>query len=61
MIEIKILKKIMEERGFSQEKVAGKIGVSSATIFRWLHGKHKPHELGLSQIRRFNKKYTCTL
>ena len=57
MIEIKILKKIMEEMKISQEKVAREIGVSSRTIFRWLHHRHEPSDLGLSQLRRFIKKY----
>lgn len=54
---IKKIKKIMEEQGMSQEKAAREIGVSSNTVFRWIHGKNNPSDLGLLQIYKFIKKY----
>jgi len=57
MEEIKVLKIIMKRHGLSQEKVARELGISSRTVFRWLHKKNEPSELALIQIERLIEKY----
>ena len=55
---LKKLKKVMELRGLSQEKVARELKVSAKTVSRWLRDKHRPHEVHVERIKRFTKKYT---
>ena len=58
MKEIENLKKIMKNLGFSQEKVARELGVSSKTVSRWLKGESEPSELAKYQIKKFIKKHS---
>jgi len=57
MKEIEKLKKILKKENISIEKAAHQMGVSFATVWAWLSGKHKPSELALIQLRKFIKKY----
>ncbi len=41
--------------GFSQEKLAGELGVSFPTVYRWEKGKSQPDTLALKSIERFLK------
>ena len=51
--EVTELKRIMKERGLSMEHVARELGISSRTVFRWLHGQNEPSGLALIQLREF--------
>ena len=44
MDHVKMLKEIMKSSGWTQEQLAGKLGVSFATINSWLNGRTKPRE-----------------
>ena len=39
---IEIIKSIMYERGFSQQKLADILGVNQTTVSQWLLGRKKP-------------------
>ncbi|MBQ3493357.1 MAG: helix-turn-helix transcriptional regulator [Clostridia bacterium] len=39
---IEIIKSIMNERGFSQQKLADILGVNQTTVSQWLLGRKKP-------------------
>lgn len=39
---IEIIKQILEDNNFSQEKMANILGVNQTTISQWLLGKKKP-------------------
>jgi transcriptional regulator with XRE-family HTH domain len=56
MKEVAELKKIMKKHGLSLEKVARELGISSRTVFRWIHGENKPSDLALKQLREFLEK-----
>ena len=57
MKEIEKLKKILKKENISIEKAAHQMGVSFATVWAWLSGKHSPSDLALIQLRKFIKKY----
>ena len=46
------LKKIRQQKGWSQEDLAREIGVSFATVNRWENGKTKPSRLAQEKIKQ---------
>ena len=46
------LKKLRQTRGWSQEDLARKIGVSFATVNRWENGKTKPSRLAQEKVKQ---------
>ena len=50
------LKAIRKEKGWSQERLARKIGVSFQTIHRWETGKFQPSQLAQEKIDRLLEK-----
>jgi len=46
------LKKLRESRGFTQEELAKKVGISRAYLARLEMGRHDPH---LSRLRKLAK------
>ena len=53
MKEVAELKKIMKEHGLSLEKVARELGISSRTVFRWIHSENKPTGVYLIMLEKF--------
>ena len=49
--EIRMLKTILKSSGWSQERLAGELGVSFATVNSWLNGKTKPRDSVTGRIR----------
>ena len=49
---IAALKKLREEKGWSQEDLAHELGVSFSTINRWENGKTKPSKMAQAHINR---------
>lgn len=49
--EIIMLREILKQSGWSQEQLAGKLGVSFATVNSWLNGKSKPREIVKKRIK----------
>ena len=49
--EISMLREILEQSGWSQEQLAGKLGVSFPTVNSWLNDKSKPREGVKKRIR----------
>lgn len=41
-IQQKKIKKILKDRKWTQSQLANELGVSEATINRWINGHHKP-------------------
>ncbi|HBN12970.1 MAG TPA: XRE family transcriptional regulator, partial [Clostridiales bacterium] len=39
MVYMDIIKQLMEEKGYSQQKVADILGVNQTTVSQWLMGK----------------------
>jgi len=56
MNETEKLKRVLKEKGISQERAARDIGVSIRTLFRWIHGQHQPNELGKKAILNYLRK-----
>ena len=46
------LKKLRQQKGWSQEDLARELGVSFATVNRWENGKTKPSRLAQEKIRQ---------
>ena len=46
------LKKLRQQRGWSQEDLARTLGVSFATVNRWENGKTKPSRLAQEKIKQ---------
>ena len=46
------LKKLCQQKGWSQEDLARELGVSFATVNRWENGKTKPSHLAQEKIRQ---------
>lgn len=53
---IEQIRQVLEVKGFSQEKLAGELGVTFAALNRWLHGHSKPHPARIARIRRLYKE-----
>ena len=49
---IKNIKKILDKTGWSQSQLAQKLGVTFATVNRWLNHRTRPHPGQLRQIER---------
>ena len=45
------LKKLCQQKGWSQEGLARELGVSFATVNRWENGKTKPFRLAQEKIK----------
>ena len=43
----KIIRNILEERGISQKQLANTVGVTPATLSRWITGETEPPALGI--------------
>lgn len=54
---IEIIKQILEDNDFSQEKMANILGVNQTTISQWLLGKKKPR---YDNIRDIYLKFNIT-
>ena len=50
------LKKLRQQRGWSQEDLARALGVSFATVNRWENGKTKPSRLAVEKITAVAKR-----
>lgn len=48
----KMLKEVMKASGWTQERLAAKLGVSFATVNSWLNGRTKPQKCLTEDIRR---------
>ena len=46
------LKKLRQQKGWSQEDLARELGVSFATVNRWENGKTKPSRLAQEKIKQ---------
>lgn len=53
---ISLLKSILDKGGFSQEKLAAKLGVTFAALNRWLNGRAVPRTGKLEAIRKLHKE-----
>ena len=51
--EVTLLKEFMKEHEVGMEYVAREMGISSRTVFRWLHGQSEPGELALRRLRNY--------
>ena len=51
--EIKRLRLFIKERGWSYERMARNMDISSRTIYLWLNNKTEPSSLGKRAIRHF--------
>ena len=49
---IAALKKLREEKGWSQEDLAHELGVCFSTINRWENGKTKPSRMAQANINK---------
>lgn len=54
---IAILKKLREEKGWSQEDLARELGVSFSTINRWENDKTKPSKMAQTHINRLLSQF----
>ena len=45
--EVKRIRNILEERGISQKQLANTVGVTPATLSRWITGETEPPALGI--------------
>ena len=45
-----LIRELRNRLGLTQEKMAGRLGVTFPTINRWENGRTKPSPLGLKQI-----------
>lgn len=57
MVYMDIIKQLMEEKGYSQQKVADILGVNQTTVSQWLMGKKKP---GYDSILEIYEKFGIT-
>lgn len=46
----KLVRKLRERMGLTQEKFAAKLGVTCPTINRWENGRSKPSPLAMKQL-----------
>lgn len=49
----RLIRKLRQRTGLTQEKFAAKLGVTFPTINRWENGRAKPSPLALKQIEDF--------
>jgi transcriptional regulator with XRE-family HTH domain len=47
-----LLRRIRELRGWTQTKLAAKLGVTANTVARWERGEVQPHPLRVPQLER---------
>ncbi|MEH2067184.1 MAG: helix-turn-helix transcriptional regulator [Nostoc sp.] len=45
-----LIREVRQQLGFSQEKLAAKLGVSFRTVNRWENGRAVPSSLALKQV-----------
>lgn len=57
MAYIEIIKQILEENDFSQQKFADTLGVNQTTVSQWLLGRKKP---GYDSIMLIHEKFGVT-
>ncbi len=50
------VKTIRKQLGWTRQKFAREVGISSATVNRWEHGKTQPSNLGLIRLARLLKR-----
>ncbi len=53
---IKQLKQILSEKSFTQQELAKRLGVSFASLNRWLNGHAYPHKKRVDQISRLHRE-----
>jgi transcriptional regulator with XRE-family HTH domain len=53
-VEIKTIRQLREERGWSQFELAGRIGVTPSAIYNWERGRNEPR---LSQLRALAREF----
>ena len=49
------IRELLEKTGWAQAQFAQELGVTFATVNRWLNGHHKPHLSQIRQIERLHK------
>lgn len=54
---VEMLKEFKEKSGWSYEKIAREIGVSTLSVQNWIKGKFKPSRLAEKEISFFLKKH----
>ncbi len=54
------IRTLRKKLGWTRQRFAREVGVSSATINRWEHEKTKPSNLGLVHVARLLKKIKFT-
>jgi len=52
----KIIRELRADLGLTQERFAGKIGVTFSTVNRWENGKGKPSPLAILRIEQLRKE-----
>lgn len=50
------IKTLREKLGWSLQKFATELGVSSGTVWRWEHGKARPSPLAEGQLKTLREK-----
>ena len=53
---IKKIRQILAKANWTQSRLAQEIGVTFATVNRWLKGHRKPHPVQIGQINRLYKE-----
>jgi len=55
-MKIEEIRKIIKETGWTQEDLAREIGVTTATVNRWLNGRTRPSRLAIRMLERVIEK-----
>jgi putative transcriptional regulator len=50
------IKTLRKKLGWTRQRFAREVGISSATVNRWEHGKTTPSNLGLIRVARLVKQ-----
>lgn len=54
------IKTLRKKLGWTRQRFAREVGISSATVNRWEHGKTQPSNLGLIRVARLVKQIGFT-
>ena len=55
-VVIQQLREAKQARMLSQQRIAQDLGISIATVYRWLAGKHQPSTLAVNMLEKYLKK-----
>lgn len=61
MDQIKQLREIKDSQGLSFERMSREIGISSRTLFRWIHGQNVPSLMATERLKDYLQKQESTL